>query len=53
MEQHFESAEQSLKAKLSLLATGEAISLSPAEAAIYEVAHADKLPAGEEDDDDR
>lgn len=53
MEQQVKPAEQSLKDKLSLLANGEAISLSPAEALIYSVTHADRLPAEEEVDDGR
>ena len=53
MKQHFETAEQSLTGKLSLLATSEAISLSLEEAAIYGVDQSDILPQEEEVEDGR
>ncbi len=51
MEQYVKRAQQSLEDKLSQLLDGEAISLTPYEAAVYGVNESDLLPEEEEVDD--
>lgn len=51
MEQYVKRAQQSLEDKLSQLFDGEAISLTPYEAAVYGVNDSDVLPEEEEVDD--
>lgn len=53
MKQHLKKAQQSLENKLNQLLEGEAISLTPKEAAIYGADQSDFLPAEEEVDDGR
>lgn len=51
MEQNIKRAQQSLEDKLSQLLDGEAISLTPYEAAVYGVNESDVLLEEEEVDD--